>query len=113
MSRDPKPMADSRALLRGAKAQQCHEEAQRSIKTAEYLRDLVLSHKDLAVKLTAPPLRLAQPSAWNGFVPPATLGPQAGVNHTPARGQLIAICHEAIRRSRSQAEADEWKTVIS
>lgn len=113
MNRDPKRMADSRVLLRGPRAQECHEEYQRGAKTAEFLRDLVLSHKDLARKLTDPPLGLSVPASWNGFVPPVTNGPMAGRNGSPVRDQLIPICHEAIRRSRSQAEADEWKALVS
>lgn len=59
-------------------------------------RETVLAHPDLAEKLTRPPLGYAQPSQWNGFVPPEKYDGQ--INDSPRRAALVAIVDEALAR---------------
>jgi hypothetical protein len=81
-------------------------------------RQRVLGHQDLVDKLKRPPLAMADPSRWTGWIPPRT-GPEGccpacskdarrpacrGVEHyapandSPVRKQLVAIAAEALRR---------------
>ncbi len=60
------------------------------------LRDLVLSHPDLAAKLCDPPLSYTKPSHWNGFVPPDMFNGKR--NSSPYREALAAIVAEAMDR---------------
>lgn len=71
-------------------------------------RARVLSHPDLAAKLTAPPLSYADPKQWNGFVPPATWGDRTYPdgswkplpNTSPLRAALVDISTEAMNREQ-------------
>ena len=56
-------------------------------------RAAVLNNPELARKLTAPPLRYAQPEHWNGYVPPQIW--QGTANDSPHRRALVAIVSAA------------------
>ncbi|MGW7001339.1 hypothetical protein ACWGCW_00580 [Streptomyces sp. NPDC054933] len=79
----------------------------RDAKTANaHRRGMVLAHRDLAAKLTAPPLEFPTPEAWTGFVPPATTCTGA-INTAPTRAALVAIVAEAERRARHPQRTTE------
>lgn len=63
-------------------------------------REVVARHEDLSKRLTEPPLGYAQPSQWNGFVPPSTFSGQVNgqINDSPRRAALVAIVDEAMAR---------------
>jgi hypothetical protein len=81
-------------------------------------RERVLAHKDLASRLTEPPLRLGDPRHWNGWIPPRWLPEDccdicAGgrpscssrehtrrPNESAVRKQLVAIAAEALQREQ-------------
>jgi len=63
-------------------------------------REAVLAHPDLAERLTQPPLGYAQPSQWNGFVPPELFNNQ--INDSPRRAALVAVVDEALARSEQR-----------
>jgi hypothetical protein len=63
-------------------------------------REAVLAHPDLAERLTQPPLDYAQPSQWNGFVPPEQFNGQN--NDSPRRAALVAIVDEALTRDAAR-----------
>jgi hypothetical protein len=60
------------------------------------LRELVLSHPDLAAKLCQPPLNFTKPTNWNGFVAPDLFNGER--NDSPYRKALAAIVAEAMDR---------------
>lgn len=57
----------------------------------------VLSHPDLAAKLTEAPCKFSFPEAWSGYVPSATVEEKHTQrrNTSPYRAQLVAIVAEA------------------
>ncbi|MGH3936442.1 MAG: hypothetical protein ACRDS1_15935 [Pseudonocardiaceae bacterium] len=81
-------------------------------------RERVLTNRDLADRLTLPPLRLSSPQHWSGWIPPRTLPEEccahcargsgslacrgqahlAGLNDSPIRRQLVEIASEAMAR---------------
>lgn len=66
--------------------------------TNDRRKRLVLAHEDLAQQLTQPPIALARPDCWNGFVPPERL--ESGlINRSPVRTQLLELITEAERRA--------------
>lgn len=70
---------------------------------AKQRRERVLRYPDIAAKLTHPPLNLANPTMWNGYIPPRTLpsnddNPYDEANQSPIRQQLVAIAADALRR---------------
>lgn len=70
---------------------------------AKARRERVLRYPDIAAKLTQPPLNLADPTMWNGYIPPRTLPgrddePYDKSNDSPVRQQLVAIAAEALQR---------------
>jgi hypothetical protein len=69
-------------------------------------RELVLRYPDIAAKLTLPPMSLARPDCWNGFIPAEDYeGPHGLVpNDSPIRAQLVAILDEAAHRADNQAK---------
>jgi len=72
---------------------------------ADQRRDLVLRYPDIAAKLTAPPLKLADPRQWSGFIPAGDHeGPNGAriPNHSPLRAQLVAVFNEACERADAQ-----------
>lgn len=99
---------DWRTLLAQAAAQEAENNRRN--------RDLVLRYPDIAVKLTAPPLRLSRPENWNGSLPGPYLpeeedpdgrhGPgRVRPNRSPVRAQLLAILHEAAERADAETKA--------
>jgi hypothetical protein len=61
-------------------------------------RALVLSHPDLAKRLTDYPLHLTDPHQWSGYLPPVMAG---GVhNNSPIRAQLVHILTDALARTK-------------
>ena len=103
----PLPDRDPRAV-------EVHRRAKQGIDTADYLRSLVLGYRDLADRLTLPPIGYATAKAWNGFVPPSkTAGDGGSMNTSPRRRALVELCAEAITRSRGAGEADDWKRLIA
>lgn len=93
--------------------------AARSKAESQARRQRVLSYPDLAVKLTEPPLGLAHPRQWSGWIPSryhaesacsgcarglaCTDEHHARLNESPIRAQLIGISREALAR---EEEAD-------
>lgn len=61
-------------------------------------RTAILAHPDLAKKLTEPPISLARPEQWSGYIPPAVTCTNA-INPSPVRAALWAIAAEAERRT--------------
>lgn len=59
----------------------------------------VLAHDDLARRLTEPPLNFAQPTQWNGGIPPETYGGER--NDSARRDALAELTAEAERRQRA------------
>lgn len=60
-------------------------------------RELILSHPDLAARLTEAPLGYAKPEQWNGYIPPELWN---GVrNDSPRRAALVEILAEAEGRT--------------
>jgi len=73
-----------------------YRQAREQITTRRPTRDAVLSYPDLAKRLTEPPLDYAEPSQWNGFVPPEEFNGQH--NASPRRTALAEIVAEAHAR---------------
>lgn len=71
--------------------------------TARQRRAALLAHPHIAAKLCDPPLRLARPEQWNGYIPPATM-PDGEPNTSPIREQLVALVAE-IQAAGSSATA--------
>ncbi len=85
-------------------------------------RERVLSHEDLAKRLTEPPLALSDPRRWSGWIPPrtapeeccsscgtaSTRPPCRGWEHrsrvadSPVRRQLVLIVAEAMAREQGR-----------
>lgn len=68
-------------------------------------RDLVLAYPDIAAKLKLPPLKLADPRQWSGFIPAADHEGPNGTripNDSPLRAQLVAVFNEACERADAQ-----------
>lgn len=103
---DPITLADARALMAendvGRFIKHQMAEARRA---AAYRRGLVLRYPDLAERLTEPPVKLARPDVWTGYIPPAT-DCVGALNTTPCRPALLALVAEAERRA-SGGEAQE------
>lgn len=85
--------------------------AEAAIEANEQRRAMVLRYRDVAAKLTGPPLRLKSPDQWTGFVPgpwmPEGNGGSARPNPSPIRAQLMAVLTEAAER----ADADDAPAV--
>lgn len=68
------------------------------------IRDRILSHPDLAERLTQPPLDYPRPEMWNGFIPPTTCDTGA-LNTSPRRKALLDLAAEAHRREQQRSIA--------
>lgn len=66
-------------------------------------RALVLSHRDLAARLTQSPLDFTAPERWNGFVPPEHFN--GVVNRCQRRAALVEIVTEAHSRRADRRAA--------
>jgi hypothetical protein len=77
------------------------------ITIAQYQRELILRYPDVAVKLTAPPLSLANPQQWSGYIPgpyhPEDEHGRVRPNRSPVRAQLLALLDEAAHRADGTA----------
>lgn len=108
---DPHTVRPVLRLWRKAKAD--------SKRDSQARRDRVLTHEDLAQRLTEPPLRLSHPARWSGWIPPRLLAEEACThcqrdsrrpacrdqphrparfNGSPIRRQLVEIAAEAMAR---------------
>lgn len=105
---EPKPLDP--ADLRDPRYRDAVRQGQRGIKDAESLRELVLSHADLAERLTAWPIEHTTAANWNGYIPPLMTCAEGGVhNASPRRTTLIDICAEAMGRDYGPEAAATWK----
>lgn len=71
-------------------------------------RRRVLAHPDLAAKLCEPPLRLARPEVWTGYIPGPrvpTLGGEKP-NKSPIRRQLLDIVRAVAERETQLQEPE-------
>jgi len=91
------------ALPRDPRADAVRAAARRGAEIANWLRGLVLCHRDLAAALTQPPIGYERADQWNGCVPPRASDLAA------RRTALRAICTEAIRREHGDADAETWE----
>lgn len=105
---DPKPLDP--ADLRDPRYRDAVRQGQRGIKDAESLRELVLTHPDLAERLTAWPIEHTAPQIWNGYIPPLMTCAEAGrPNRSARRTALIELVAEAMERDYGSEAAATWK----
>jgi hypothetical protein len=81
----------------GSRPHRTRQQVLSGVTSLRALRELVLSHPDLAAKLCEPPLSYSKPANWNGFVPPDLFNGER--NNSPYREALAAIVAEAMERS--------------
>lgn len=67
-------------------------------------RDRVLAYPDLARRLTEPPLRFADPSDWNGWIPPA-MQPEEPCGYGCGRHHRCDGIHAARRNNSARRQA--------
>lgn len=63
-------------------------------------RKRVLAYVDLRDRLKADPVSMADPEAWNGWIPPST-DQHGSFNNSPRRAALVDIAAEAMRRENA------------
>lgn len=61
-------------------------------------RALIFAHEDLTNMLGMPPLKIASPREWTGYVPPEIWDQR--INNAPERRALVALLDEARRRQQ-------------
>jgi len=64
-------------------------------------RDRVLAHPDLAQQLCDHPLKIADPTRWNGYVPPEMWQTQR--NDSPYRAQIMRVLQAVAEREEAEA----------
>jgi hypothetical protein len=77
-------------------AQRARAEIAEALVAIDDRRTRVLSHPDLAARLTERPICHEKPDRWNGYVPPAMWREEQ--NNSPVRAALVNICAEALQR---------------
>lgn len=85
------------------------ERAEHQRRNIDYRRR-VLSHPELAKKLTQHPIGYDRPEQWTGFIPPqwitsASADPDHRImNQSPQRAALVRIMTELVRLERATGE---------